>query len=188
MPEITTTVVAKSAYGIKVEQDGPWWNFSKVEFRGERFDTTVKKGDRVWIEYQEKEYGDEQEIKFFISQIAKVTSLGGPVQEGAQKMQQAARETNAAGEPFPAVDEFLPDDNFGPEGQPSFASDASESPEVVYGQEIWAKDKLRARTDCIACATGIFKSCLESGILKEFPSASAVVAYATELEKWAKDD
>ena len=168
MPEITTTVVAKSAYGIKVEQDGPWWNFSKVEFRGERFDTTIKKGDRVWIEYQEKEYGDEQETKCWISQIAKVTSA-------------TERETKALqDEPFPAVDEFPPDD-------PSTTS-ASVEPEVVYGQEIWAKDKLRARTDCIACATGIFKSCLESGILKEFPSAAAVVAYALELEKWAKDD
>jgi hypothetical protein len=175
LPEITTTVVAKSAYGIKVEQDGPWWNFSKVEFRGERFDTTVKKGDRVWIEYQEKEY--EGETRCWISQIEKVTSLGGPVQEGARKMQQAARETNAAGEPFPAVDEFPPD-----------ATNASVEPEVVYGQEIWAKDKLRARTDCIACAVGIYKSVIEAGVLKEFPSASAVVAYATELEKWAKDE
>jgi hypothetical protein len=173
MPEITTTVVAKSAYGIKVEQDGPWWNFSKVEFRGERFDTTIKKGDRVWIEYQEKEYGDEQEIKCWISQIAKVASA-------------SARETKALqDEPFPAVDEFPPSEVPYEYPPPGTTSDA---PEVVYGQEIWAKDKLRARTDCIACATGIYKSCLESGILKEFPSAAAVVAYAVELEKWAKDE
>ena len=167
MPEITTTVVAKSTYGIKVKQDGPWWNFSKVEFRGERFDTTVQKGDRVWIEYQEKEYGDEQETKYWISQIEKVS--------GASQ----ARDVDP---PFPPEEEFSPD-----EGLPLDAPESPSAPDEVYGQEVWAKDKLRARTDCISCATGIFKSCLEAGILKEFPSASAVVAYATELEKWAKE-
>ncbi len=173
MPEITTTVVAKSAYGIKVEQDGPWWNFSKVEFRGERFDTTVKKGDRVWIEYQEKEYEGEQGTKCWISQIAKVTS---------------ARETKALqDEPFPAVDEFPPGE-VPYEYPPSDTTSDAPTPEVVYGQEIWAKDKLRARTDCIACAVGIYKSVIEAGVLKEFPSAAAVVAYAVELEKWAKDE
>ncbi len=168
LPEITTTVVAKSAYGIKVKQDGPWWNFNKIEFRGERFDTTIKKGDRVWVEYNEKEYGeaDERVTKFFISQIEKVLSA-------------TERET-AQDQPFPSVDDFPPDD--------PAATSASSEPDVVYGQDIWAKDKLRARTDCIACATGIFKSCLEAGILKDFPSASAVVAYAVELEKWAKDE
>ncbi|KKK51070.1 hypothetical protein LCGC14_3118660 [marine sediment metagenome] len=183
MPEITTTVVAKSTYGIKVKQDGPWWNFSKVEFRGERFDTTVQKGDRVWIEYQEKEYGDadpdgERETKCWISQIEKVT---------------AARETSQD-QPFPPVDDFPPDeggdlgdDRAFPTDAGSATTSASSEPDVVYGQDIWAKDALRARTDCIACATGIFKSCLEAGILKEFPSASAVVAYAVELEKWAKE-
>jgi hypothetical protein len=163
MPEITTTVVAKSAYGIKVKPDGPWWNFSKPEFRGERFDITVKKGDRVWIEYQEKESGeaDERVTKCWISQIEKVTSA-------------------AQDQPFPPVDDFPPDD---PD-----ATNASPEPDVVYGQEVWAKDALRARTDCIACATGIFKSVIEAGILKDFPSASDVVAYAVELEKWAKDE
>jgi hypothetical protein len=170
MPEITTTVVAKSQYGIKVKLDGPWWNFSKPEFRGERFDENVRKGDRVWIEYQEKEYGDtgERTTTCWISQIEKVTSA-------------AERETKALqDEPFPPVEEFPPDPPDSPESPPT--------PDAVYGQDVWAKDTLRARTDCIACATGIFKSCLEAGILKEFPSASAVVAYAVELEKWAKDE
>jgi len=158
LPEITTTVVAKSEYGIKVKQDGPWWNFSKYEFRGERFDTTVKKGDRVWVEYQEKEY--EGEPKFFISQIAKVTAA-------------------PTDEPFPAVDEFPPDDDMRP--------DAPSEPSAAPGQDLWAKDRLRARTDCIACATGIFKSSLEAGIYKEFPPANTIVDYAEVLEKWAKE-
>ena len=124
MPEITTTVVAKSAYGIKVKQDGPWWNFSKPEFRGERFDTTIKKGDRVWVEYNEKESGeaDERVTRCWISQIEKVT---------------AARET-AQDQPFPPVDDF-PLDEGGDLGDdrafPIDATSASSEPDVVYGQE-----------------------------------------------------
>lgn len=177
LPEIVTTVKAKSAYGIKTDEWGDEWaNWSKVEFRGEPFNTAVKAGDRVQLTYAEADNG-----KVYISTIDKVTGgLGGQVQEGARKMQQAARETNAVDDPLPPEEEFRGDNELPP--------DATESPsqaEAVYGQELWAKDKLRARTDCIACATGIFKSCLEAGILKEFPSAAAVVAYATELEKWA---
>lgn len=179
MPEGTFTVVAKSAYGIKIKQDGPWWNFTKPEFRGERFNTSVKKGDRVQIEYQEKEYSDpetgERLIKYFISSIDLVTRREQPLVEN---------------EPFPPVDDFPPDDSPGFGIDDGKSLDASGEPSVTpetYGQDLWAKDKLRARTDCVACATGIFKSCLEAGILKDFPSAAAVVAYATELEKWAKE-
>ena len=166
LPEIVTTVKAKSAYGIKTEEWGDEWaNWSKVEFRGEPFNTDVKAGDRVQITYAEADNG-----KVYISTIDKLTGGASP----------------AVDQPFP------PEEEYGPEGQPSFGRlpDAPESPsqdEVVYGQELWAKDKLRARTDCIACATGIFKSCLEAGIQKDFPSAAAVVAYALELEKWAKE-
>ena len=81
------------------------------------------------------------------------------------------------GEDFPPIEEFPPD-------EPQGASAA----DPAYGQEVWAKDKLRARTDCVACATGIFKSCLEAGILKEFPSADTVVEYAVVLEAWAKGE
>ena len=78
MPEITTTVKAKSAYGIKVEEDGDWWNWSKPEYRGEPFNTEVQKGDRVQITYGEKEYQDKETdkpfTKYFITTIEKVTS------------------------------------------------------------------------------------------------------------------
>ena len=157
MPEITTTVKAKSEYGIKTEEWGDEWaNWSKPEFRGTPFDTSVKAGDRVQITYAEADNG-----KVYISTIDKVVTA-------------AERETRALqDEPFP------PDDDMGP--------DAPSEPSAAPGQDLWAKDRLRARTDCIACATGIFKSCLEAGILKEFPSASAVVVYAVDLEKWAKE-
>ena len=76
-----------------------------------------------------------------------------------------------------------------PEGVPPLeATKSSSAPEVSYGQDLWAKDKLRARTDCLACAAGIYKSVIEAGIYKEFPSAETVAAYAATLEKWAKSE
>lgn len=158
MPEITATVVAKSAYGIKIEQDGEWWNWSKVEYRSEPFDTEVQKGDRVQLTYAETDGG-----KTYITAIGKVTRA-------------SERETKALqDEPFPPEEEFPPD-------EPQEASPPAED----YGQSLWAKDRLRARTDCLACATGIYKSVIEAGIYKEFPSAETVAGYAATLEEWAK--
>ena len=91
MPEITATVVAKSEYGIKVEQDGPWWNWSKVEYRSEPFNTEVQKGDRVQITYAETDGG-----KTYITAIDKVTG-----QESATGLVQGA--------PFPPDEDFPPD-------------------------------------------------------------------------------
>lgn len=55
------------------------------------------------------------------------------------------------------------------------------------GQDLWAKDRLRARTDCISCAVGIYKSSLEAGLLKEMPGSAEIVAYAEALESWARE-
>ena len=166
MPEITATVVAKSEYGIKVEQDGDWWNWSKPEYRGEPFNTEVQKGDRVQVTYAETDTG-----KTYITTIGKVT---GPQDPAPSK---GAVTLMPPDDPFPPNEDSLPD-------EPQEASAA----DPAYGQEVWAKDKLQARTDCVACATGIFKSCLEAGILKEFPSADTVVEYAVVLETWAKGE
>jgi hypothetical protein len=75
---------------------------------------------------------------------------------------------------------------------PSAPSAPSELPTVETGapspgSELWAKDRLRARTDCIACATGIYKSCIEAGLVKELPSSETLIAYAESLEKWARE-
>ena len=67
MPEITGTVKAKSQYGVKMTDDGDWWNWSKPEYRGQPFDTSVVAGDMVHVEYAEADSG-----KTFISTIAKV--------------------------------------------------------------------------------------------------------------------
>ena len=168
MSEWTGTVIAKSENGIKVVDKGPWLNWSLPDYRGEPFDADVKAGDRVRIEYAEVVKNGEK--RTYISVIENLSRPSAPVDE-----------------PFPP-DEGFPGDEAGTPYPSGLSPDATETPSEAPGQSLWAKDKLRARTDCIACATGIFKSCLESGILKEFPSASAVVAYALELEKWAKDE
>ena len=167
MPEWTGAVVAKSENGIKVVDKGAWLNWSLPEYRGTPFDSDVKAGDRVRIEYSEVEKNGEKR-----TYISVIENLSRPVTD----------------DPFPAVNDFPPDDGlpFPPESS-SFPPDAPESPPEAPGQDLWAKDRLRARTDCIACATGIFKSSLEAGIYKEFPSPEAVVAYAVVLEDWARE-
>ena len=169
MPEITATVVAKSPHGIKIEQDGPWWNWSKAEYRGEPFNTAVKAGDRVHITYSEKEYQDKETgqpyTTAFISTIEVVTTGRDPVGIAPD-----------------------PSDMSGSDFSPDIPSDAPEPSPEAYGQDLWAKDELRARTDCIACATGIFKSCIEAGLYKEVPTAQTLVTYAAALEKWAKSE
>ncbi len=105
MPEITTTVKAKSQYGIKVEGKEDWWNWSQPEYRGTPFNTQVQAGDRVQITYAEKEYPDGV-TKTFISTIDKVIT---------------------ADVPYPPNDEFPPDDPFPP--------DAPEAPDSAPDQQ-----------------------------------------------------
>ena len=174
LSEITATVVAKSTSGIKLKQDGPWWNWSLPEYRGEPFNTAVKAGDRVQITYAEKEYADKETGEpvtvHFISTIDKVTSATTPQRHGG-----AGDEGQGPDQPFPPEEEF-----------PLDVPESPSPPAEDYGQSLWAKDRLRARTDCLACATGIYKSVIEAGIYKEFPSAETVAGYAATLEEWAK--
>ena len=72
MPEITGPVKAKSQYGVKMTDDGDWWNWSKPEYRGQPFDTSVVAGDTVHVEYTKADNG-----KIYISTIGKVVR-GGP--------------------------------------------------------------------------------------------------------------
>ena len=170
MSEWTGVVVAKSENGIKVVDKGAWLNWSLPEYRGTPFDSNVKAGDRVRIEYSEVEKNGEKR-----TYISVIENLSRPV----------------ANEPFPAVNDFPPDASFpGDEAgtpYPGGAPDAFSEPTEVPGQDLWAKDRLRARTDCIACATGIYKSSLEAGILKAFPPAEEIADYAEVLEKWARE-
>ena len=151
MSEWTGTVIAKSENGIKVVDKGAWLNFSLPDYRGQPFDSNVKAGDRVRIEYAEVEKNGEKR-----TYISVIENLSRP----------------QADVPSPATDDFPPDVGFpGDDAGTPYPSgpDATESPSEAPGQDLWAKDRLRARTDCIACATGIYKSCLEAGRYQEFP-------------------
>ncbi|KKK68472.1 hypothetical protein LCGC14_2943730, partial [marine sediment metagenome] len=50
MPEHKGTVVAKSEYGIKFSEDGPWFNWAREDKQGTPFHD-VSKGDSVRMEY-----------------------------------------------------------------------------------------------------------------------------------------
>ena len=72
MAEITGVVSAKSPYGVKIDDNEEWWNWSLPEYRGEPFDTTVQKGDVVTVTYHEQEKKDVT-LKTYLSTIGKVT-------------------------------------------------------------------------------------------------------------------
>ena len=165
MSEWTGTVVAKSENGIKVVDKGPWLNWSLPDYRGTPFDADVAAGDRVRIEYAEVVKDGNKR-----TYISVIENLSRPTTDN----------------PFPP-DEGFPGDEAGTPFPSGPAADAPSESSAAPGQDLWAKDRLRARTDCIACATGIFKSSLEAGIYKEFPPANTIVDYAEVLEKWAKE-
>ncbi len=124
MPEITTTVKAKSEYGIKTDEWGDEWaNWSKPEYRGTPFNTQVQAGDRVQLTYAKADNG-----KVYISTIDKVIT---------------------ADVPFPPEDEFPPDDGlpFPPESS-SIPPDATGSP----GGATLDKDRLIVRQVCVKAA------------------------------------
>ena len=50
MPEHKGTVAAKSEYGIKFSEDGPWFNWAREDKQGTPFHD-VSKGDSVRMEY-----------------------------------------------------------------------------------------------------------------------------------------
>ena len=100
MPEWTGVVVATSEFGIKVVDKGEWLNWSIEEYRGEPFDTDIRQGDRVRIEYA-KGKGDK-------TYISVIENLSRP------------QENPAPGSVFPPGEEFS--------SEPDFAPDAPGSP------------------------------------------------------------
>ena len=147
MPEITTTVKAKSEYGIKVEGKEDWWNWSQPEYRGTPFNTQVQAGDRVQITYAEKEYPDGK-IKTFISTIDKVTQ---------------------ADVPFPPEDDFPPDDDMRPESAPDQQDGQFRSPKdfrrtSALAQAVaWHKDIPEKDEEDVILAAQRFEKYLGTG-------------------------
>ena len=139
MPEITATVVAKSASGVMLKENGPWFNWSLVEYRGEPFNTEVQKGDTVQITYAEKEYTDKETgepfTKYFVSTIDKVTGGATP-----------ARDVDNA---FPPDEDFPPGDVL-PGVEPPLGSPPDATSEPV--EPVLDKDHLIVRQTCIKAA------------------------------------
>jgi hypothetical protein len=104
MPEHKGTIAAKSEYGIKFSENGPWFNWAREDKQGTPFHD-VSKGDSVRMEYGT--YDKKDGSKGYNIYVIENLSNAAPV----------------ADDPFPAVDDFPPDD--------PFPSDATESPSVA---------------------------------------------------------
>jgi hypothetical protein len=123
LSEWTGVVVAKSENGIKVVDKGAWLNWSLPDYRGTPFDSDVKAGDRVRIEYSEVEKNGEKR-----TYISVIENLSRP-------------QTDV---PFPPDDEMP----FPPESS-SFPPDApSDTPEATID-----KDRLIVRQVCVKAAS-----------------------------------
>lgn len=120
MPEVVGTVTAKSEYGLKLDSNEDWWNWSKPEYRGEPFQTDVKKGDTVKVTYAEADNG-----KVYISAIEVLgqsqdvtpdaTESPGEARDGQFRSPLDFRRTSAlaqavayyTGAPDPSADEVI---------------------------------------------------------------------------------
>ena len=161
MPEITGIIKAKSQYGVKMTDDGEWWNWSKPEYRGQPFDTSVVAGDTVHVEYAEADSG-----KVYISTIGKVTGR-------APKPLPA--EFDADGE---FVDELTDDGEAPPRLQPEPPDRLSDGPEWGYHH----KDVLMFIESCAKGACGVYAAALAGGQIKEMPKGGEITSLARVLE------
>ena len=96
MSEHKGNVVAKSQYGIKFTEDGPWFNWAKPEKQGKPFDD-VSKGDSVRMEYDtwDKNDGSKGYTVYVIENLSRPQGIGP--------------QPGAADDPFPPEEEFPPD-------------------------------------------------------------------------------
>lgn len=155
MPEITGVVAAKSGYGIKLDRNEDWWNWSKVEYRGQPFDTTVQKGDTVRVVYNQQEKQDpdtgEPITKTFISVIDRVVT---------------------------SRDVTPPD----PDDWPEDEAEAPQTPPAAREWGVGGKDLLMAKENAIKVAGEIYAACIVAGIYKTLPTPDTITAYAEAIE------
>ncbi|KKL58641.1 hypothetical protein LCGC14_2223390, partial [marine sediment metagenome] len=139
MSEWTGVVVAKSENGIKVVDKGAWLNWSLPDYRGTPFDSNVKAGDRVRIEYAEVEKNGEKR-----TYISVIENLSRP-----QTATDAFPPTYPPDDPFPSEP---PHDGYpgfpGGEDPTGMQSDATESPVAATLD----KDRLIVRQVCVKAA------------------------------------
>ena len=133
MSEHNGIVRAKSQYGIKFSEDGPWFNWAKGEKKSSPFHD-VSKGDSVRIEYSswDKDDGSKGYTVYVIENLSR------------------SQHGMASGDnPFP------PEEEFGPEGQPDFgglpdAPSASQAPTIDKDRLIVRQVAIKAASEALA--------------------------------------
>lgn len=81
MSELTGIVTARSQYGIKIEGDDDWYNWSKEDFRGEPWEADkATKGKRVLCEVDGKYIQTIRVLNGSTEQTAPETGMFGPAQ------------------------------------------------------------------------------------------------------------
>ena len=125
MPEHKGTVVAKSEYGIKFSEDGPWFNWAREDKQGTPFHD-VSKGDSVRMEYgsYDKKDGSKGYNVYVIENLSQAAPVGD--------------------EPFPPDGGFPGDEA----GTPFPSGPAAESPPAATMD----KDRLIVRQVCVKAA------------------------------------
>lgn len=166
MPEITGVVTAKSEKGIMVDQLGERWAiWSNIEYRGEPFNTNVKKGDVVCITYAEKEWPDGKKT-IFISVIDRVTQAQDVTLPDVGSDRQAAWEASG---------------NFGPPPDDWQPVIAQTPPAPAYGP-VSGKDALMAKMNAIKATSELYAACIEAGLYKKLPTPDEISSYAEAIE------
>jgi hypothetical protein len=124
MPEHKGTVAAKSEYGIKFSDNGPWFNWAREDKQGTPFHD-VSKGDSVRMEYgtYDKKDGSKGYNIYVIENLSNAAPVGDA--------------------PFP------PDEGFpGDEAGTPFPSGTTEAPSAATID----KDRLIVRQVCVKAA------------------------------------
>jgi len=153
MPERTAVVTAKSAYGVKLDDEEDWANWSLPEYRGEPFDTTVQKGDVVTLTYHEQEKKDGT-VKTYVSTIGKVTR--------ARKAQ--------------------PDDEVPFEDNAWEGTEAQEQPSGARQGRLSPHDAIMAKENALKVTGELYAACITVGIIKTLPTPDTIKAYAEAIE------
>ena len=161
MSEWTGVVVAKSENGIKVKDKGPWLNWSLPDYRGTPFDSDVKAGDKVRIEYAAVEKdGNKRTYISVIENLSRASSFSSRPED--------------ADNPFPPEEGFTSDGDF--KGDNEMPTDAAESPPAGTID----KDRLIVRQVCVKAAS----EALAISPLDTEERAGRITYLAGELESW----
>lgn len=162
MSEHKGTVVAKSQYGIKFSEDGPWFNWAKGDKKGSPFHD-VSKGDSVRIEYNswDKDGGSKGYTVYVIENLSRPSAA-------------------STDDPFPPEDDFPPKSgSFVPDSGTLPA--APESPESDSEQQDgqYRSPKDFRRTSALAQAVAFY-----AGVPDAEVDSGRVVETAKRFERY----